>query len=265
MGKGGTLMYFNYLFDGAHWHFDKPGSIPNLILQHLGYTFVSVLIAMAIALPLGAYIGHTNKGAFLAINIANAGRALPTFGLVTLLVTLIGLGTLPVVIALVVLSIPPILANTYAGLRAVEPGAVDAARGMGMRPARVLLGVEVPMAMPLIMAGLRSAVLQVVATATIAAYVGGGGIGRLLIDGLSIGDYSRVVAGAVVVAVLAIVLEVLMTLLERAIVSPGVSGRFSVGGRKGADAVGRDPSDLLGEGITLTADGLPAAHHDVNN
>jgi osmoprotectant transport system permease protein len=141
------------------------------------------------------------------------------------MVTLMGLGFLPVLIALTVLVVPPILTTTYAGLRNVDRSAVDAAVGMGMRPWQVLWRVEVPMALPVMLGGLRSAALQVVATATVAASVGLSGLGRLLIDGLSVNDYGRVVAGAVVVAVLAIVLDLVLGLVQRYAVSPGVSGR----------------------------------------
>jgi osmoprotectant transport system permease protein len=193
--------------------------------QHVEYTLITLLISAAIALPVGLLIGHTNRGALLAINIGNAGRALPTFGLLTLMVTLVGIGTLPVLVALVVLAVPPILSATYAGIRSVDPAAVNAAIGMGMRPAQVLFKAEVPMALPLIVGGLRSALLQVCATATVAAYVGFGGLGRLLIDGLSTNDYAEVFAGALLVAILAIVLDVLSAAVERAIVSPGVRAR----------------------------------------
>lgn len=219
------INYFGYLFDGANWGWATAGSLPHLLLQHVVYTLVTVLIAAAIALPVGLLIGHTNRGAFLAINIGNAGRSLPTFGLLSLMVTLVGIGTLPVLVALVVLAVPPILAATYAGIRSVDRSAVDAAVGMGMRPRQVLFKAEVPMALPLIVSGLRSATLQVCATATVAAYVGLGGLGRLLIDGLSFNEYDRVFAGAVLVALLAITLDLLGAAAERAIVSPGVSSR----------------------------------------
>jgi osmoprotectant transport system permease protein len=219
------INYFAYLFDGANWHWATGSSIPRLLLQHVEYTLITLLISAAIALPVGLLIGHTNRGALLAINIGNAGRALPTFGLLTLMVTLVGIGTLPVLVALVVLAVPPILSATYAGIRSVDPAAVNAAIGMGMRPAQVLFKAEVPMALPLIVGGLRSALLQVCATATVAAYVGFGGLGRLLIDGLSTNDYAEVFAGALLVAILAIVLDVLSAAVERAIVSPGVRAR----------------------------------------
>jgi osmoprotectant transport system permease protein len=216
-----------YLLDPANWQGGGVrASIPALVLTHLWYTAQALVVAAVIALPLGLFIGHTGKGSFIAINAANAGRSLPTLGLIILLVVVMGLGFGPVLIALVVLAIPPILTTTYAGIRAVDPAAVDAARGMGMRPLQVLFKVEVPIALPLISSGLRNALLQVVATSTVAAYVGIGGLGRLLIDGLSLNDYGRVVAGAVVVAGLAIVLDLLAAGTQRIIVSPGLTGRI---------------------------------------
>jgi len=219
------INYFAYLFDPANWSWAAPGSIPHLLLQHIGYTLLTVLISAVIALPVGLIIGHTNRGAFFAINVGNAGRSLPTFGLLALMVTMLGIGLLPTLVALVVLAIPPILASTYAGIRSVDPSAVDAAIGMGMRPTQVLFHAEVPMALPLIISGLRSATLQVCATATVAAYVGLGGLGRLLVDGLSFNEYERVFAGAVLVALLAIVLDLVAAAVERAVVSPGVRTR----------------------------------------
>ncbi|WP_165063383.1 ABC transporter permease [Marisediminicola senii] len=214
-----------YLFDPANWEFGAAGSIPSFIVTHLYYTGLALAIAILIAVPVGLYIGHTGRLAFVAINAGNAGRALPTLGLVSLLVTMFGLGLIPALIALVILAIPPILTSTYAGLRAVDRAAVDAAKGMGMRELGILLRVEIPMALPLIISGLRSAALQVVATATVAAYVGLGGLGRLLVDGLALNQYDRVVAGAVVVAVLAIVIDLVAEGIQRLVVSPGISGR----------------------------------------
>jgi osmoprotectant transport system permease protein len=216
--------YFAYLFDGSNWGWGG-SSIPEHLVQHVEYTLLTVAISAVIALPVGFFIGHTNRGAFLAINIGNAGRSLPTFGLLSLMVTLVGTGLLPVLVALVILAVPPILAATYAGIRSVDQAAVDAAVGMGMRPMQVLFRAEVPMALPLIVSGLRSALLQVCATATVAAYVGLGGLGRLLIDGLSVNQYGEVFAGAVLVALLAIVLDLASAAAERAIVSPGVRAR----------------------------------------
>ncbi|GAA0519385.1 glycine/betaine ABC transporter permease [Paractinoplanes deccanensis] len=219
-------MNLSYLLDPAHWDPSVSGSFPQLLLSHLWYVFLALLIGTVIALPIGLYIGHTGKGSFIAINAGNAGRSLPTLGLLMLMVTLLGLGLLPVLIALTVLVVPPILTSTYAGMRTLDRRVVDAAKGMGMRPWQVLTRVELPMALPVLMGGFRSAALQVVATATVAAAVGLGGLGRLLIDGLAVNDYSRVLAGAIVVAVLAVVLDLFLALVQRWVVSPGVSGRF---------------------------------------
>jgi len=218
--------YLGYLLDPTSWSGD--GSIPQRVVEHLGYTALTVVIAAAIALPVGLLIGHTNRGAFLAINIGNAGRALPTFGLLSLMVVLMGTGLVPALIALVVLAVPPILASTYAGIRSVDRSAVDAAVGMGMRPRHVLFRAEVPMALPLIISGLRSSTLQVCATATVAAYVGLGGLGRFLVDGLARNQYDQVFAGAILVAALAIVLDLLGAGVERLVVSPGVRQRSPV-------------------------------------
>ena len=214
-------MNFTYLLDGAHWTFE-PGGIPALVLYHLWYVVLALLIGTVLALPVGLYIGHTGRGSFIAINAGNAGRSLPTLGLLMLMVTLLGLGLLPVLIALTVLVVPPILTSAYAGMRTLDRRVIDAARGMGMRPWQVLVRVELPMALPVLIGGFRSAALQVVATATVAAAVGLGGLGRLLIDGLAVNDYSRVLAGAIVVAVLAVLLDLVLALIQRWIVSPGL-------------------------------------------
>lgn len=218
-------MNLSYLFDAAHWDLATTGSIPLLILAHLGYVALALLLGAVIALPVGMYIGHTGKGSFIAINAGNAGRSLPTLGLLMLMVTLLGLGLLPVLIALTVLVIPPILTSSYAGMRNLDHRVVDAARGMGMRPWQVLTRVELPMALPVMMSGFRNAALQVVATATVAAAVGLSGLGRLLIDGLAVNDYSRVLAGAIVVAVLAVLVDLFLALIQRWIVSPGLKGQ----------------------------------------
>ncbi|HEV7209835.1 MAG TPA: ABC transporter permease subunit [Mycobacteriales bacterium] len=225
---------FHYLSTGANW----TGSfgIPHRLLEHLHYIGLALVIAAALAIPLGLLIGHTGRGAFLAINLGNAARALPTLGLLTIVVLLIGIGLTPVLVALVVLAVPPLLTSTYAGIQAVDPMVTDAARCMGMTEWRILRRVEVPLALPLIMAGLRSAVLQVVATATIAAYVALGGLGRLLIDGLANQDYNEVAAGAVLVAALAIILDLVLLGVQRMIVSPGISGRLSTAASSAASA-----------------------------
>jgi osmoprotectant transport system permease protein len=174
-GDGGDRVNaaFDWLFDPAHW--SGPTGFPARILEHLGYTGLTVLIAALIAVPLGAVIGHTGRGTFLVAGLSNGLRALPELGLLTFLVLLTYVGLLPVVISLVILALPPILAGTYAGIRNVDRSVVDAAHGMGMRGSTVLVQVELPNALPLIIGGIRSATLQVIATATIAAYVSDGG------------------------------------------------------------------------------------------
>lgn len=216
---------FGFLLDGANWAFGPADGFPNRILEHLQFTTIAVLIAFVVAFPVGVLIGHTGKGSFLAINAGNAGRALPTLGVLMLVVALAGTGLAPAIVALVVLAIPPILTATYAGVHGVDPATVDASRGVGMTGFQVATRVEIPDALPIIFGGLRNATLQVVSTATIAAYVGLGGLGRYLFDGLALRDYPRVVAGAVLVALLAVALDLLLAAGQRFLVSPGVDGR----------------------------------------
>ena len=220
-------MFFDYLLDLSNWQLSGSDNIPQLIYEHFWYSIVTVVIATAIALPAGLYCGHTGRFAFLAINIGNAGRALPTLGLMTLLVTLMGLGMVPVFISLVILAIPAVLTQTYAGIHGVDSNLTDAARGMGMRPLQVLLRVEIPVALPLIFSGIRNAFLQVIATATVAAYVGVGGLGRLLVDGIALNEYDRVVAGAILVALVAVTVDIFTDIVQRYAVSPGLRSQFS--------------------------------------
>jgi len=210
----------SYLLDPTHW--SGPTGFPARLVEHLGYTALTLLIALVIAVPVGALVGHTGRGGFLVVGLANGLRALPTLGLLTLLVLLLGLGLTGPIVTLVILAVPPILAGTYAGIRNVDPAVVDAARGMGMRGRDVLWRVELPNALPLVLSGIRSATLQVVSTATIAAYVALGGLGRYIFDGLAQRDFPQMIAGSVLVAVLAIALDLLLAGLQRLIVSPGL-------------------------------------------
>jgi osmoprotectant transport system permease protein len=206
--------------DPAHW--TGPNGVPTRVVEHLFYTLLAVAIGALIAVPLGAWIGHTGRGGFLVVGLANGMRALPELGLLTLLVLLVGIGLLPVTLALVVLAVPPLLAGTYAGVRNVDRATVDAARGMGMRDREILLKVELPNALPLVLGGLRAATLQVLATAAIAAYVALGGLGRYLIDGLAVSDYTTVIAGALLIAALALLVEGVLAGVQRLVVSPGL-------------------------------------------
>lgn len=223
---------FSFLLDPANWALGASDGFPQRILEHLTYTGIAVVIAFLLAFPLGVLIGHTGKAAFLAINAGNAGRALPTLGVLMLVVALAGTGLIPAIVALVILAIPPILTSTYAGVASVDPATVDASRGVGMTGYQIAVQVEVPDALPIIFGGIRNATLQVVSTATIAAYVGLGGLGRYLFDGLALRDYPRVVAGAILVAVLAVALDLLLAAAQRRLVSPGVDGRAERGPRK---------------------------------
>ncbi len=212
------------------------GGIGTRLGQHVGYSLLVVAIAALIALPLGLYVGHLGRGRWL-VSTTNAARAVPTLGLLFALALWAGplipgraAFVVPSVIALVLLAIPPIVAGTYAGVEAVDPAARDAARGMGMRPREVLWRVEVPCALPLIWSGLRSAMLQVIATATIAAYIGLGGLGRFLVDGLASADYPQTAGGALLVSLLALVADGLLAVGQRLVVSPGLRSSGS-GGR----------------------------------
>jgi osmoprotectant transport system permease protein len=196
---------FDFIADPSNW--SGPTGIGARIVEHLWYSLLAVAISAAIAIPLGLLIGHFRRGDAILVGLVNSLRSLPTLGILTFLVLLLGLGLIPPIIALVLLGIPPILAGTYAGVANVDPVVVDAARAMGMTRTQVLSRVEVPNALPLIVGGLRNATLQVIATATVAAYVNLGGLGRYMFDGLALGDYARVLVGAILVAALALILD----------------------------------------------------------
>ncbi|WP_435200582.1 ABC transporter permease [Janibacter sp. GS2] len=218
------------------------------LLEHIAYTAIVVAIAALIAVPLGLWIGHSGRGRWF-VTTANALRAVPTLGLLFAL-TLVLLPVLPgdaaflvpSVAVLVLLAVPPILSGTYAGVEAIEPATRDAARGIGMTGREVLWQVELPIALPLLISGLRAAVLQVVATATIAAYVGLGGLGRFLIDGLATQDYVSTAGGAILVALLALGLDAPFALLERLLVSPGLTGRTPRSQRRDARTIDSTPT-----------------------
>ena len=215
---------FEWISDPAHW--TGPDGIPTRIAEHLAYTGLTVLIAIVIAVTLGLYIGHTGRWRGISIAATGALRALPTLGLLTYLAIAFGFGIrlalIPTVIVLVVLAIPPLLAGAYSGIESVDPRTVDAARSMGMTEWQILWKVEIPLALPLIIGGIRSAVLQVVATATVAAYISLGGLGRYIIDGLPVRDYTKVLVGALLVTLLALLLEGILILIQRLTIPAGV-------------------------------------------
>jgi osmoprotectant transport system permease protein len=197
---------------------------------HLRYSFAALLVAALVAVPVGLWVGHTGRGRWLAVNVAGAFRAIPSLGVLFIAVLLLLprlrgelAFELPALLVLVLLAIPPILSGTYAGVQATDAAARDAARGMGMTGTQVLLQVEVPGAMPLVMSGLRAAMLQIIGTATIAAVVGLGGLGRFLIDGQASRDYAQMAGGAIVVAALALTVDLVLALAQRIVVSPGLT------------------------------------------
>lgn len=212
-----------WLADPAHWQ--SSNGVPVRTWEHLWYSGLATGAAVAIGLPIGLLIGHTGKGGAVAINVANVGRSLPTLGILIAMVMLFGLGIGPVIIALVAFAIPPVLTNAYAGIRSVDPEVREAAEGLGMRGLEVLVRVEAPIALPLIMAGIRTAAVQVIATATIAAVGPFGGYGRYIINGLAVRDFSQVLVGALLVAALAIAVEGTLGGLQRLVVPRGLAAQ----------------------------------------
>jgi osmoprotectant transport system permease protein len=209
-----------WLADPAHWA--GVNGVPARLVEHITLSAVTVVVGMAVALPLGLVIGHTGRGALLAINLANLGRAIPSYALLLVLFPVFGLGFATAFPALLLLTLPPILTNTYVGIREVDAEMVDAGRGMGMGPLQVLGRVEMPIALPFIVAGIRTAAVQVVATATLAALVAGGGLGRYIVDGFALQDDGQLLAGGLLVASVAIATERLLAAVERRVTSPGI-------------------------------------------
>lgn len=204
---------FSYLQDGANW--SGPGRILDLLLQHLGYTAAAVVLAAVVAIPLGLLIGHTGRGRVVVIGLSNAARAIPSLGLLFLAVLLLGTNAVNIVVVLAILALPAVLSATAAGVAGADREAVHAARALGMTEGQVVSKVEWPLALPLVLSGLRSATLQVVATATVAAFTSGGGLGRLLTSGQAQNDYPQMFAGAILIAALAILLDLLLGGLGR--------------------------------------------------
>ncbi|CAM3612855.1 ABC transporter permease [Isoptericola cucumis] len=222
----------NLFADAIAWIFSPDratGALPlsEAIGTHLAFTAVAVLLAALLAVPAGWVIGHTGRGREFAVALSGAARAVPSFGLVLLLVLLLGVThkVAASTTAFVLLAVPPILAGAYTGVEAVDRRVVDGARSVGMTPGQVLRKVEVPLGLPLLIGGLRSATLQVVATVTLAGYVGSWGLGFYIVQGIQLRDFSQILGAALVIVVLAVVLDLLFALLERAVVPRGVSAR----------------------------------------
>ena len=211
-----------WLFSPDRW--EGSYALPTLLGQHLSYTAVSVLIAIVIAVPAGWIIGHTGRGREIAVALSGAARAVPSFGLLVLLVLLLGVLRIPeaAIITFVLLAIPSLLAGAYTGLEAIDRRVIDAARAMGMTGWQVFWKVEVPLGLPLLVGGVRSALLQVIATVTIAAYVNLGGLGWPIIQGIPLRRFDQVLGGAILVALLALIVDLLLALAQRAAVPAGV-------------------------------------------
>jgi osmoprotectant transport system permease protein len=205
---------------GSHWTGDA-GAIHRLT-EHVTMSVASLVVAAAVALPLGIWLGHTGRGGALAINVSNVGRAIPSFAILVIAAQIVGIGWRPAFVALVALAIPPMVTNSYVGMREVDADVREAARGMGMSSRESLWRVELPVALPLVMAGVRTAAVQVVATATIAALVAWGGLGRFIVDGIAQRDFVQVFAGAVLVGALSIVTELALAGLQRVVVPKGL-------------------------------------------
>lgn len=216
-----------WLTDPLHWQ--GADGIPVRLGEHVAIATISVVIALALALPVGLAIGHTGRGATLAVNLANLGRALPSLAVIAIVLPItsaldpqLGFKVYPTLIAMVALAVPPIMVNAYVGVSGVDRDLVEAARGMGLRERQILSRVEVPVALPVIAGGIRSAAVQVIATATLGAIFGYGGLGRYLVDGTDQRDYGKLLGGVVLVAGLAISTEAAFAFLQHFLTSPGL-------------------------------------------
>jgi osmoprotectant transport system permease protein len=219
-----------WLLDPVHWQ--GSGSIPVRLLEHIALSGASLLIALLVALPPAIYAGHTHRGAALIANVANIGRAVPSLAIIGLVVPItaaidpqLGFKVYPVVIGMIVLATPPLLVNTYVGISSVDPELVEAARGMGMREGQVLSQVELPLAVDAMAVGVRSAAVQIVATATLGAIFGSGGLGRYLVEGIAQNDDGQIFGGVVLIAALALLTEFTFAMLQRVLTSPGLRRR----------------------------------------
>ena len=217
-----------WLTDPVNW--SGASGIPIRLVEHLVVSMAALALTVAIALPIGLLVGHTKRGASLAVNLANLGRALPTLAVITIVLPVtaaidpqLGFKFYPTMIALIVLGIPPILVNTYVGVSGVDADLVEAARGMGMREGQVLRRVEIPVALPVIAGGIRSAATQIVATATLGAIFGGVGLGRYLVEGIAQNDNGKIFGGVTLVALLCIATEVFFAIVQRRLTSPGLA------------------------------------------
>lgn len=234
---------FAWLASGNHW--SGSAGIPVRLGEHLQYTGLVMLIAAAVAVPVGLYVGHTGRGRVPVIAVAGALRALPTLGLLTLFALLAGIGLMPPIWALVILSVPPLLAGTYAGIASVDRDVVDASRAMGMTELLVLFRAEIPNALPIMFGGFRTAVLQVIATVSVMAYINLGGLGRYLFDGLVLSDFPQMMGGSLLIAALAVAVDLVLVLFQRLFLSWGPPTRRDRGQQAAVDRTASPSPSLL--------------------
>jgi osmoprotectant transport system permease protein len=213
----------NWFTDPAHWH--GTNGIPHRVEEHVLMSLAAVAAALLIAVPPSLILGHMRRFGALAVNISNIGRAIPSFAILVLGVQVLGIGAKPAFLALLVLAIPPLVTNSYVGMAEVDPEIRESAKGMGMTGRQSVVRVEIPIALPVLLAGVRTAAVQVVATATLAAIVAWGGLGRYIVDGLAQRDSVQVFAGALLVAVLSVLTELALALTQRLVVSAGLTHR----------------------------------------
>ncbi|GAA3864375.1 ABC transporter permease [Leifsonia kafniensis] len=218
----------NYFAEALAWladpaHYIGPNGIPTRLAEHILFTVVTILIASAIAIPIGFAIGHTGRGRGIAVSVSGGFRAIPTLGLLTLVALWVGIGLEAPYVALTILAIPPILAGAYSSFEAVDRRTIDAARAVGMSEMQIVRKVEIPLGLPLLIGGIRSATLQVVATATLAAYVANFGLGRFLFEGTKTNNYAEMLGGSIIVILLALACEGLLALTQRLVVPRGVA------------------------------------------
>jgi osmoprotectant transport system permease protein len=206
---------FRWFTDRAHWH--GGDGLPHRLSEHVSICAIALVAACVVAIPVGVVLGHLGRGGLIALNVANVGRAIPSLAILVVAVPLVGIGEKPAYVALFALAVPPILTNTYVGMREIDPEVRDAARGMGMTGIQMVTRVELRLALPLVLAGLRTSTFQVIATATLAAEVAAGGLGRYIVDGLATRDDTQVFAGALTVVVLALIAEGLFAGLQRGV------------------------------------------------
>ncbi|MDR6413700.1 ABC transporter permease subunit [Pseudarthrobacter sulfonivorans] len=237
-----------WLADPSHW--TGSSGIPARLVEHLQYSGLVLVIAAAVAVPVGLYIGHTGRGRVVAVAVAGALRALPTLGLLVLFALLAGSSLWPPVWALVILTVPPLLAGTYAGIASVDRAVVDAARAMGMTELQILFRVELPNGLQVMFGGVRTAVLQVIATVSVVAYLPLGGLGRYLFDGLVLQDFPRMLAGSLLIAGLAIVFDLILAAVQRTVLSPGLKTDPRGGRTATADLPAAAPAPAAVQGGT---------------